>query len=163
QGFTVAGLLGAHKGLRGFHADWPTLADPGAAGSLLNDPFTALRHWLDHVAVDLSSDGSPFLPSALSWLRALLSNRLPNRPSIELPELPISGSGTSEDPWALPLVSGSQSAEALVWLDPAGPPSNWAGALASRAAAATDFQTLLGVTQSLAAFLPGLADAVASI
>ena len=52
QGFALAGLLGVHAGLPGVQSDWPTLADPGAAGSLLSDPFTALRNWLSAIAVN---------------------------------------------------------------------------------------------------------------
>lgn len=163
QGFTIAGLLGLHKGLSGFQSDWPTLADPAIPGSLLSDPFSAMRQWLNRIAIDLSTDGSPFLPAALLWLRAILGNSLPQEPSLELPEaFPISGSGTYQDPWALPLDEASQSAEALVWLEPAGPPSNWAASLASGANAA-GLETILEVAQSLSAFLPGIAPAVRSI
>jgi hypothetical protein len=77
-GFTLTGLLGIHNGLPGFQPGWPVLGDPAAPGSLLSDPFTAVRNWLGHVAVDVSADGSAFLPSALNWLQSLLSNSLPN-------------------------------------------------------------------------------------
>lgn len=163
EGFTLAGLLGVHKGLDGFQSDWPALADPGAAGSLLSDPFNALRQWLSRVAVELSADGSPFLPEALSWLRALLSDALPDGPSQGLPDVPVEGAGTYEEPWALPLLAGNQSADALVWLEPSGPPSSWAGVLTGRANEAVDFSSLLDVAQSLSAFSPAVKDALGSL
>ena len=156
-GFTLAGLLGIHPNLAGVQADWPTLADPAGPGSLLGDPFGALRNWLGHVAVDLSADGTPFLPRGLTWLRALLSNALPQLPTSGPPsfDLPIQGSGTYEDPWSLPLTSGSTEAtEALAWLEPAGPPSNWAALLPTQATAALDFFGLLDTAGRIAPFLP---------
>jgi hypothetical protein len=165
SGFSVAGLLGVHDGLPGLPSGWPTLADPAAAGSLLSDPFDALRNWLAQIAVNVGVDGSAFLPTALAWLRALLSNALPTDPASDLPPfaLPISGSGTYDDPWALPLTTNTAaSVDAMVWLEPAGPPPNWATPLANAATSAADLPTLLQVAQSAGAFLPGLAAALRS-
>ncbi len=164
-GFVLAGLLGVHGGLPGLPTDWPTLADPGAPGSLVGDPFTALRNWLAQIAVNVSADGTAFLPSALAWLRTLLSNALPSQPSDGLPSfaLPISGSGTYDDPWALPLSTDtSADVDALVWLEPAGPPPTWAASLVSAAASASDLPSLVQIAQSLAGFVPGLRDALAN-
>ncbi len=164
-GFIVAGLLGVHSGLPGLPTGWPTLADPGAAGSLVGDPFTALRNWLAQIAVNVGADGTAFLPSALAWLRALLSNALPAQPSDGLASfaLPISGSGTYDDPWALPLTTGaSVDVDALVWLEPAGPPPKWAAPLVNAATSATDLPSLLQIAQTLAGFMPGLRDALAN-
>lgn len=163
-GFTFAALVGVHGDLQGLPASWPTLTDPGGPGTLLSDPLAALRAWLARVAVDLSADGGPFLPAGLTWLRAFLSNALPSLPSAGLPAfaLPISGSGTYEDPWALPLSTAADaSTDALVWLEPAGPPPNWATQLVTKATAASDLTTLLEVAQSLGSFVPELRDAFA--
>ena len=70
-----------HGSLDGLSADWPALADPGAAGSLLSDPFTALRNWLASIATGVSADGKAFLPQILPWLRGLLSDALPDAPA----------------------------------------------------------------------------------
>src|SRR5207247_11408515 len=141
-------------------AGWPVLGDPAAPGSLLSDPFGAVRNWLGHVAVDVSADGSAFLPSALNWLQSLLSNALPD--SLPDPagfsfDMPVQGSGTYEDPWTLPLISAAASnADALAWLEPAGPPPNWAAPLAAAAAAVADSSALLDVAKSLGSFLSDL-------
>jgi large repetitive protein len=157
--FTLAGLLGVHGSLDGLSADWPALADPGAAGSLLSDPFTALRNWLASIATGVSADGKAFLPQILPWLRGLLSDALPDTPGNPLSgfSLPVSGSGTYEDPWALPLTTSSTAnLDALVWLEPAGPPPNWATPLIAAATGAANFSTLMQVAQDVAAFVPGL-------
>ena len=162
-GLVLTGLLGVHGALPGLPSGWPTLADPGAAGSLLSDPAAALRNWLAQIAVKVGSDGSPLLPAALDWLRTLLSNAVPTLPSDGLPSfsLSISGSGTYDDPWALPLTTGaSVDADALVWLEPAGPPPNWALPLVNAAKSAVDFPSLLQIAQSLGTFVPGLRDAL---
>ena len=155
----LAGLLGVHAGLPGMSSDWPTLLDPGASGSLLSDPFTALRNWLAAIAVNVGADGNAFLPVALAWLRALLAGALPASAATGLPNftVPVSGSGTYEDPWALPLSTDVGSPlDALVWLEPAGPPPAWAAPLAAAATSAADLPALLAVAQSVGAFLPDL-------
>lgn len=162
QGFALAGLLGVHAGLPGVQSDWPMLADPGAAGSLLSDPFTALRNWLAAIAVNTSSDGSAFLPVALSSLRAFLTGAVPSSPGAALPSfgLPLSGSGTYDDPWTLPLTSDvTSSLDALVWLEPAGPPPAWAKPLINAATTAADLPSLIAIAQQLGAFVPDLAAA----
>ena len=164
--FTLAGLLGVHGGLDGLSADWPALADPGAAGSLLSDPFTALRNWLASIATGVSADGKAFLPQILPWLRGLLSDALPVAPGNPLAgfSLPISGSGTYDDPWALPVTTtASANVDALVWLEPAGPPPAWATPLMAAASGAANFFTLFQVAQNVAAFLPGLSNGLTNI
>ncbi len=163
---TFAGLLGVHGGLPGMPSDWPTLLDPGAAGSLLSDPFTALRNWLASIAVNVSSDGSPFLPVALSWLRSLLSGTLPATLPTDPPSftVPITGSGSYDDPWSLPLTdSASSELDALIWLEPAGPPPAWATPLVNAATSAADLPTLMSVAQSLGAFVPDLGSALRNV
>ena len=163
--YTLAGVLGIHGGLDGLPADWPALADPSGPGSLLSDPFTALRNWVAAIATGVGADGSPHLPKMLPWLRGLLSDALPTVPGSALPSfsLPISGSGTYDDPWALPLTtSTTTSVDALFWLEPAGPPPGWATPLIAAATNAVDFVTLFEVAQSVAGFLPGLSNGLAN-
>ena len=163
--FTLAGLLGVHGSLDGLSADWPALADPGAPGSLLSDPFTALRNWLNSIATSVSADGRAFLPQILPWLRGLLSDALPSAPGNPLAgfSLPLTGSGTYDDPWALPITTtATANIDALVWLEPAGPPPNWATSLIAAATAAANFFTLLEVAQKVAGFLPGLNNGLAN-
>ena len=161
--YTLAGLLGVHSGLDGLPSDWPTLADPGAPGSLLSDPFTALRNWLQTLATGVSSNGEAFLPQIFPWLRGLFSGALPDVPGDPLAgfSLPITGSGTYEDPWALPItITNSAGIDALVWLEPAGPPPSWANAFVSAATGAADFYSFFQTAQSVAAFLPDLNNAL---
>ncbi|HEY2598861.1 MAG TPA: DUF6603 domain-containing protein [Candidatus Dormibacteraeota bacterium] len=163
--FTLAGLLGVHGSLDGLSADWPALADPGAPGSLLSDPFTALRNWLQSIANGVSADGRAFLPQIFPWLRGLLSDALPSTPGNPLAgfSLPISGSGTYDDPWALPITTtATANIDALVWLEPAGPPPNWATPFIAAATGAANFFTLLQVAQNVAGFLPTLSNGLAN-
>ena len=163
--FTLAGLLGVHGGLNGLSADWPALADPAGPGSLLSDPFTALRNWVAAIATGTGADGSAFLPQLLPWLRGFLSDALPTVPGSALPtaSLPISGSGTYDDPWALPLTTtNSANVDALLWIEPAGPPPGWATSLIAAATGSADLFTLLNVAQSVAGFLPGLSSGLAN-
>jgi large repetitive protein len=142
-GYVFAALAGVHNALPGLPSDWPALS------GFLPDLFPALRIWLGHVTTDLSADGTPFLPNALGWLQSLISGALPdtldNTFTIGLPD----GAGTYEDPWILPL-SSDGSTDAVVWLEPAGPPANWATVLGTRASAATDIFTLVGLVRNLA-------------
>ena len=157
--YTLAGLFGIHGNLVGFQNDWPTLGDPAAPGSLFTDPFAALRDWLGHVAIDVSADGSAFLPQGLAWLRALISGALPDVADAA-PPIGIGGSGTYDDPWALAPDRGN-TLQALFWIEPAGPPPLWAAPLAGRANAASDFPSLFAVLWALRPFMPVLADALA--
>ena len=157
--YVLTGLIGIHEGLNGLPADWPTLTDPAAPGSLLSDPFSALRNWVAAIGTGVAADGTPYLPQILPWLRGLLSGALPTDPDGILPSfsLPIRGSGTYDDPWALPIsTTADASVDALLWLEPAGPPSNWATPLIAAATNAADFSTLFKVAQTVAGFLPDL-------
>lgn len=160
--YVTAALLGVHGNLAGLQADWPALADPSGAGSLLSDPLTALRNWLASIAVQVSADSSPFLLSGLNWLQTLLSGSLPGAlataPSFDVS---ITGSGTYDDPWALPLSSSNaDSTQAVVWLEPSGPPASWATPLAAAATAAGDFSVPMQVAAKLATFVPALRGAL---
>ena len=165
-GYTIAALLGVHSGLIGLPSDWPVLADTSGPGSLLTDPVSSLKQWLNQVATAVSSSGTPFFLQLLNWLQSLLSNSLPaslpavaDHAAASAPSFPFSGTGTYEDPWSLPLLTGSETVDVLAWLEPAGPPASWASALTSAANGAADFPALLAVVQALAPFIPGLADA----
>lgn len=163
-GFSVSGLLGVHSGLAGLPWDWPTLADPGVSGSLFSDLLAALRNWISKVALGASGNGVPFLMPALSWLNALAGDALPDS-AFQIPptfDLPLSGSGTYNDPWALPMIAGTPPAtEVLVWLDSASgvvaPPAAWANFLLANAGKVVDFPSLLRAAQALRPFYPALA------
>lgn len=166
--FTLSALLGLHGQLQSLPADWPKLADPGAVGSLFTDPFTALRNWLKALALNVSADGTPFLLHALPWFRALLADALPSVPEGALPSFPLNmtGSGIYDDPWSLPLSTGtSASVDALVWLESAhgeltAPPAAWAGGLSALLNGAADWNTLLTQAGTLANYVPGLRNAL---
>lgn len=166
--FTFSALLGLHGQLNGLPADWPKLTDPGIAGSIFTDPFTALRNWIQSLALNVAADGTPFLLHALPWLRALLSDALPSVSDGALPALPlkITGSGVYDDPWALPLsTQASVNVDALVWLESAEgnlttPPAAWANALSGLIHGTTDFSSLLMQASSLANYVPALRNAL---
>lgn len=165
--FTLSAMLGLHGQLNGLPSDWPKLADPGVPGSLFTDPFTALRNWFKELALNVSSDGTPFLLHALPWFRALLADALPSVPTGALPALPlnISGSGVYDDPWALPLsTSTNASIDALVWLESGygeltTPPAAWASGLAALISGASDWTGFLQQAGALANFVPELRSA----
>jgi hypothetical protein len=162
-GLTIAGLLGLHGRLAGLQPDWPVLRDPAAPGSLFTQLDAALRDWLERLATTVSADGSPFLPQALLWLRGLLADALPTTfTRVPLADRALEGSGTYEDPWALPLAGGgSRPVELLVWLEPQGPPATWAAALPTSVGATGNFVDLLERAQMLRAFLAPVGDALA--
>lgn len=166
--FALSALLGLHGQLNGLPADWPKLQDPAGVGSLFTDPFTGLRNWFKSLALNISADGTPFLLQALPWLRALLANALPSVPNGTLPAFPlnITGSGVYDDPWNLPLSTGtSASIDALVWLESAhgdltAPPAAWANGLSALINGASDWNTLLTQAGTLANFVPDLRNAL---
>lgn len=163
--FTLAGLLGVHDELPGLPSDWPVLSDPSGVASLFTNPADALRGWIHQLVTTVSSDGSAFLPDALSWLQSLLSHALPDALPTGDPGLAeLDGSGTYDDPWVLPLSSDYPApVEALAWIEPAGPPPNWASALITQATGAADLSALMEVVQSVAAFVPDLRNALAGL
>lgn len=162
-GITLAHLFGLSRSLAGLQSDWPTLADPGAAGTLFSDPFSAFRLWLNKIATQVSANQTPFVFPLLAWTQSLLSGGLPSDLSTVPPLIgaPIEGSGTYDDPWMLPLFSDTpSSADVLVWLDAAGglttPPAAWVAGIAAQIAGAADFDSLLKIIRLLAPFVPGL-------
>jgi hypothetical protein len=176
-GYAVSGLLGINGSLPGFPArldpddmptgsslpdGWLTLTDV-APGTLLSNPTGALGEWVRAIATGVAADGQPLLPPALEWLRALLANALPGGTD-SMPQfaIPTDGSGTREDPWALPLTTaaGAQTVEALVWLEPDGPPATWAQWLRNQADSITGFGGFLTLVGRLAPFVPQVRDAL---
>ncbi len=165
-GLSLTGLLGIHDGLEGLPVDWPTL-EGATPGALFTDPVTSLRNWINAVALNVSKEGMPFLMPALGWLNALLGDALPSDTMTTPPtfDLPLTGSGTYDNPWALPMIAGSPpAAEALVWLDSSAgvttTPTAWASALLARAGAVTDYSSLLNAVGAISAFYPGLDSAL---
>lgn len=142
-GAALVPLLGLRAPL-GASSAWPLLGD--GAGGLVDDTFGALRGWLARLATSVDAEGAPFFPAWLGLLRGLLGGGAIGAP--------LRGAGTYDDPWALPASNAASAIEALVWLEPAGPPASWTAALATRAKAATTFTALLAVAQEIAAFAP---------
>jgi hypothetical protein len=152
EGLAVSALLGLNGNLPGLQGDWPALG-----GNFFADPFGSLRGWLAHIAVDLSGDGSAFLPNALAWLTALFSGNLPATP-LSLPPGTVNGAGTYDDPW---LLAAAQDVELISWLEPAGPPSTWAGTLSALIGSAGSFSDLVDLANRLGRFVPDVHEAVA--
>jgi hypothetical protein len=144
NGNTLSALLGLNGKMLDLPADWPLLA-PG----FLSDPFGALRAWLGHIGVDQSSDQVPFLPCALQILPALFGGGSSY----------VVGSGTYDDPWAIPV---DQGVELLTWLEPTGPPSAWASPLPSLIGASISFGDIFEVAQQLAPFVSSAGEAIAA-
>ncbi|MFG2099747.1 DUF6603 domain-containing protein [Micromonospora echinaurantiaca] len=116
--------------------------DPADLSSLLADPAAAVRRWLADLARDedaRTADGTPYLVLLLRLLQAALTDRLPALPGQDLPpvDLPVTGGGTPSAPWRVPVQhTGEDAVEVLAWLEPQGPPAQWAIApLADRYAA----------------------------
>lgn len=124
-------------GVRPTGASGPTLAE-AATGSVLDDPAGTLRAWLASVATQ-----SPrFMPAILGALQE---------------EGPAVGAGVRDAPWVVAL---APQIELLAWLTP-GPPAEWLEEAKTRVAASSDFVTLLGACDALAAFVPALRSALA--
>ncbi|MGS2616235.1 DUF6603 domain-containing protein [Micromonospora sp. LZ34] len=153
--------------------------DPADLSSLLADPAAAVRRWLADLARDeeaRTDDGTPYLVALLRLLQAALTDRLPALPGQDLPQvdLPVAGGGTATAPWRVPIHhAGEDAVEVLAWLEPQGPPAQWAIApLADRFAgaeadsddpAATDAITVTGadvlaVAEVAGAYRPELGD-----
>ena len=73
-------------------------------------------------------------------------------------DVPISGQGTYDHPWAIGLTGEGERAELVAWLEPAGPPASWAAGLADALLAAADAATLVALVPRLRMFLDGLPD-----
>ncbi len=160
-GLATAVLLGLYR-LPGLQSDFPLLADPGATGVIFTDPLGSLRDWLSRVAVNVSSDQTPFLPNALTWLAALLGDDLPASYT-DAPTTSVPGNGLYEDPWRIALAStGSPPVELLTWLEPQGPPANWAAPLPGAINVAGSFSALLSKAARMAPFVPEIGAAFAA-
>jgi hypothetical protein len=163
-GLAVSVLLGMKGSLPGLQADWPTLRDLNQSGWIFTNPQAALRDWFGRVASGVSADGSPFLPQALDWLRALLSDQLPDSISAGAPmkDSPLPGFGVYDDPWRMPLAGTDYvPVELLAWLEPAGPPAAWAAPLAGKITSAATFNALVNAAQPLGRFSAAAREAYA--
>jgi pimeloyl-ACP methyl ester carboxylesterase len=125
-------------------------------GSLFARAGEALRERARAVALDLDEAGEPFAERVLAQLAALLRDQVPRAAERCAPRLdvPVGGAGTYADPWTLPL--RGERAELLAWLEPAGPPPDWAAALAARVGRVADAPTLVAQLERLPSFVPGL-------
>jgi len=144
NGEAIAALLGLTGDVLNLPADWPIVA-----AGFLSNPGASLRAWLSHIAVDLSSDQQPFMPRALRLLPSVVGSS---------PALYVSGSGTYDDPWTVPVDEG---VNLLTWLEPSGPPATWAASIPAAIGAATSFNDLFAVAKSLGAWVPAAGEATA--
>ena len=159
HGLLLAGLLGLVRGSAvDLPDDWPAVRLPaGGFAGLLAEPLEVLRSWLGEVALDLSSDGSPFVLALLARLRELVS---PAGSAAEVDaDLEIEGAGGPAAPWRLPL-SGLDSSELLVWLEPNGPPAEWTASAAEAARSGPGARDLLRLIARFGAAHPALAGSV---
>ena len=158
-GKALSVALGCGGGLPGLPADLPSLADV-ASGQLLSDPAAAWRAWIAKVVTTLSGTGSDFATPVMTWVQALLANTMGADASFTPDPLALSGTGTYDDPWALPLSGANSPAEAIVWLEPAGP-GNAAALAATALAAASDFPGLAGALSAASRYLGALPSGLA--
>jgi large repetitive protein len=157
-GRALAVILGCGAGALGLPSDEPTLADV-AGGTLFTDPASSWREWLAAVATTASAQGGDYLTPVLGWLAALLGNGLPADPSLPPDMTAVSGMGSYDDPWIVPLGDPTSTAQGLLWFEPNGP-SSAAAAAAETITAAIDFSTLMdgigGASRYLGALPPGV-------
>src|SRR5262249_6469789 len=100
----------------------PGVAANGDLGSLLRDPAAAVRSRLLALAMDPASIAGSGLPLAVTLLE-LARDVLTPSPD---PDLEVGGTGSSADPWAVPLhAAGSTPVELLAAVGPDGPPGGW--------------------------------------
>ncbi|HVE79693.1 MAG TPA: DUF6603 domain-containing protein, partial [Gemmatimonadaceae bacterium] len=203
-GFGLAGLLGLLPnpaelelpdlpdwtlGPLALPLDWPTLqVDDWAA--FFADPWPDLRAHLGRLLAK-----PEWAWPALQWLGATIHGMLPDlslpdlgwqrvslsggESEIRFPTLPftITGAGTYADPWAIAVNrEGARGIQALVWLDPDGPPSGEAVDVAVALApqgvhaiadlvndASADLPRLVSVAEALATVDRALEDALRTV
>ncbi len=159
-------LLGIAAPGSGFGAVPPlALDDEAHLGRLLGDPLAALRSWLGGLLTGhddaLAEAGRPHLVKLLELLQSLLTDRLtPTGPA--LPDHPVRGAGTLDEPWSVPLHSGADPGVALAfWIEPDGPPLAWSQAvLEAFGAAPSGADGLLQQAAALVGHAPWLAGAL---
>jgi len=150
-GLTLSALLGLNANLPGMQTDWPVLT-----GNFFADVFGALRDWLSRLVTAVSADGSPFFPIVLAWLQAFLTNA---RPELDAPAPDaVRGSGSYEDPWAIQILDG---VDLLTWLEPDGPPSIWAKAIATLIGTHQEYADLLAWGETFGTLVPTAQEALA--
>lgn len=165
-------LIGLHGELPKLPADWPTLFDPADPLKLATDPEAALRSWLDRLVAgaangpdESAAKTMPHLTRLIAWLQQGLQAGAGTPPDLNAiaASLPtLRGSGVYADPWCVPMHGSGAAAhsELLLWLDPDGAPTAWAGALASAIGASGDALTMLRTAAPLAALIPPLREAL---
>ncbi|MGV1009718.1 MAG: DUF6603 domain-containing protein [Dermatophilaceae bacterium] len=162
-------------GISGDTADGPPpLMPPNQADlrSLLSAPLAALQTWAARLLRDAAAtapDGTPFIRDLLDLAQTVLTDRLPVLAFQDLtaPDMPTSGAGTPGLPWVVPLhAAGEPALEALAWLEPGGPPAEWAtGPLSTLAEddGLPDGGTLLAAIDASVADQPDLDAVLASL
>ena len=129
--------------------------NPADLRSLLDDPGALLRKRLHDLLLSVDPATGEAAPERLlQAIAAAVRNQVPAAGDSGL-DMPIDGTGTYADPWAL-AIEDDQQLELVAWLDPAGPPPGWATPLSARVRGAADAATLLAYVPRSGAFLPEL-------
>ena len=149
-------------------ADTTAFDQAGGLAALISDPLRFLQGLLS--AFLTSQDASRFLATLAAALAGLGGGPAGTGVTGGL----VSGSGTPEDPYAVSVGAGTAALEAVLWLDPAGPPPDL-GALAAAlrpealgrwldgdaGAPALSLDTVAGLLAQAAAQAAGLGDLLA--
>ena len=159
-GRATAALLGLDDGgVPELPDDWPALPlpDAGDVRSLLDDAAAVVRERLARLADGadgLGVAGEPYVLAGLRLVRDLLDGDVvpgPEPAAAAAPGDGPAGTGSPDAPWRLALADGQ--VRALAWLEPDGPPPEWA-----RAAGAALDGDLDAAVSTAARSLPGVTD-----
>jgi hypothetical protein len=156
-GTAIAVLLGCGAAAPDLPPDMPSVADV-ASGTLFTDPAGSLLSWIGKIATTVSASGEDEATPVAAWLAALLADDLPD-PGFGPDDGVLSGSGTYDDPWVLPLADSASAAQGLLWFEPDGPASSAAQA-ATGVTAATDFPSLVTAASAATRYLGAWPDGV---
>ena len=137
SGWTPSFNVGGGSGLGPFYLplDWPELD----WSLFFDDPWPTIKQFFIDLFSGSSRSGEPFAFPALRWIWGLITGSLPDLRlpdlgwgsgsggGLSIPDVPIniSGDGSYDNPWSIPLSSlGLKRVELLFWLDPDGLPDN---------------------------------------
>jgi len=143
--------------------------DPDDLGSLFENPGELLRDRLRALLLATDPDtGDPIGERALEAVAAVLRSEVPLAAEgfTTRLDVPITGAGSYDDPWTLPLGSEAGEIDVVAWLDPAGPPTSWAAPLAAQVLTTTDASGVLATVErarGLLGDLPATGDGAAGL
>lgn len=141
--------------------DFPTLEANLAAWC--RDPLAAIGTWLATVLSGTSSDGRAFATEWMARAADFVSTLV--TPSADDYTPTVTGAGTYERPWCIELVDGGAPVDALLWVEPDGPPFGWAQALAAlfTTGAAPDCEDIAELLTQIAAASNDLDDELSDV